>query len=642
MSLSPPRRQVSSMSNTSSTYSSQTQQSSTSHQSTASHQSSASHQSATSQASQSSVIVNKSSEPPDIQSSVLQYIQGENEFDANEIFQQRQFITNFDKDIPKKKTSIFFDDDFEYKDDEYDDDDDDDDIPPSPPRSPPREIDPDKLYGLYDFSGPDPSHCSLSRDEPVYLINDQDNYWWLIRKLSKQERIQLTRERILNNSEEFLSDDDDYMMSDEEDGKIGFVPAECLETYGERLARLNCFKNEELEKSSKDLIESSNPSSSDNVLGLPVNFQKTPDTTILRSGSILRDGTKLQINKSVTFEDLGVLELNEDSENDIEEEFPSHYNIPEIEEIHNEIHAQDDDKRSEILSDVYPVEAPLIINKRKLSSPETPQSDYQTPIMQSYEFNERSSHSPESPESQNFKTPKEAESPEEVSVDKESPEEVSSNYQTPKETHDNYDYSDYTDEYFDDKEVIRTPNSERLRRSEILNRLNQVTSDIQNELDEFGYEDFNYELAYDKNHEPSDIEVGRGYGKEEAEEDFAPGFRNNSVFSNFDTSSQEEDNQKTRSNSDHVVTFDSGVASIHSVNSFSNSGPSVRMMSPGFLSSTVVSPNVSVNSSPVHNKETTSPKDERRKSKPVHDMFVPILGKFDELAEKLAEIDEML
>ena len=37
--------------------------------------------------------------------------------------------------------------------------------------------------------------------------------------------------------------------SDEEDGKIGFVPAECLETHGERLARLNCFKMKNWKKS---------------------------------------------------------------------------------------------------------------------------------------------------------------------------------------------------------------------------------------------------------------------------------------------------------------------------------------------------------------------------------------------------------
>ena len=37
----------------------------------------------------------------------------------------------------------------------------------------------------------------------------------------------------------------------------------------------------------------------------------------------------------------------------------------------------------------------------------------------------------------------------------------------------------------------------------------------------------------------------------------------------------------------------------------------------------------------------TSTRD-KRKSKPVHDMFIPILGKFDELAEKLAELEGML
>ena len=90
------------------------------------------------------------------------------------------------------------------------------------------------MYGLYDFSGPDPSHCTLLVDEPVYLINDEDNYWWLIRKLTKLERLK----RMRLNGQEFQID----IESDEEDGKIGFVPAECLETHGERLARLNCFK----------------------------------------------------------------------------------------------------------------------------------------------------------------------------------------------------------------------------------------------------------------------------------------------------------------------------------------------------------------------------------------------------------------
>ncbi|QPG73462.1 hypothetical protein FOA43_000773 [Brettanomyces nanus] len=91
-----------------------------------------------------------------------------------------------------------------------------DGILPSSPASPPRELDPSKMYALYDFNGPDPSHIELLKDDSVELLNDSDSYWWLVRRL--------------NN------------------GKVGFAPAEILETYGERLARLNCWKNEILEK----------------------------------------------------------------------------------------------------------------------------------------------------------------------------------------------------------------------------------------------------------------------------------------------------------------------------------------------------------------------------------------------------------
>ena len=95
--------------------------------------------------------------------------------------------------------------------DEDEDEDEDDLIPPPPP---PKELDPDKLYALYPFQGPDPSHCNLQQDEACFLLNDQDGYWWLVKRCS--------------------------------DGKIGFAPAEILETFPERLARLNCWKNEQM------------------------------------------------------------------------------------------------------------------------------------------------------------------------------------------------------------------------------------------------------------------------------------------------------------------------------------------------------------------------------------------------------------
>ncbi|SCW00220.1 LAFE_0B12090g1_1 [Lachancea fermentati] len=94
---------------------------------------------------------------------------------------------------------------------EQNEDDDEDDYQPLPP---PQEMDPDKLYALYPFQGPDPSHCQLYQDQSCILLNDQDSYWWLIKRC--------------------------------DDGRIGFAPAELLETFPERLARLNCWKNENM------------------------------------------------------------------------------------------------------------------------------------------------------------------------------------------------------------------------------------------------------------------------------------------------------------------------------------------------------------------------------------------------------------
>ena len=89
------------------------------------------------------------------------------------------------------------------------------------PLPPPTELDPEKLYALYPFNGPDASHCQLEQDEPCILLNDQDVYWWLVKRCR--------------------------------DNKIGFAPAEILETFPERLARLNCWKNENMSSSSRDL-----------------------------------------------------------------------------------------------------------------------------------------------------------------------------------------------------------------------------------------------------------------------------------------------------------------------------------------------------------------------------------------------------
>lgn len=128
-----------------------------------------------------------------------------------------------------------------------------DDFLPSPPSSPPRELDPSKLYALYDFNGPDSSHIELLKDDSVELLNDTDSYWWLVRRMR--------------------------------DGRVGFAPAEILETYKERLARLNCWKNEVLERGK----EQSHLSREDLKL-----FEYTPLTSASEIGDVGKTGMAAQ------------------------------------------------------------------------------------------------------------------------------------------------------------------------------------------------------------------------------------------------------------------------------------------------------------------------------------------------------------
>ncbi|KAH3682474.1 hypothetical protein WICPIJ_006567 [Wickerhamomyces pijperi] len=113
------------------------------------------------------------------------------------------------------------------------------DFPALPP--PPTSLTPGKHYALYPFKGTDPSHCSMNQDDEVELLNDQDSYWWLVRNQGSASASAST-----SSGEKKTTDNQDDSSSYA--GKIGFVPVDCLEDYCERLARLNCWKNEETEK----------------------------------------------------------------------------------------------------------------------------------------------------------------------------------------------------------------------------------------------------------------------------------------------------------------------------------------------------------------------------------------------------------
>ncbi|CAH2355415.1 bud site selection protein 14 [[Candida] railenensis] len=476
-------------------------------------------------------------------------------------------------------------------------DEDDDFIPPSPPRSPPREIDPDKLYGLYDFSGPDPSHCTLSRDEPVYLLNDEDNYWWLIQKLTKQEKVN--------------------EVSDDEDGKIGFVPAECLETYGERLARLNCFKNEELEKQ-----ENSNED----------------EVQII-------SGTKL---KSVTFEQIGDVSvekvvINVDSEDEGSIEGSSKSDIRQkntpAQVFPHEIFSIPagslglappivEKQGSEVLSDIFP-EVPLVVAKNSKksnatakatdvnannipreslqdvesspfsyktitpnSTPTIQQSQYMSsipqlapPQMKSNDMDSIGSYSPDTP-------PGQQDSP---------------NYSSPRESNENGGSS------------VRA-----IRRSVILERLNQVTSDIQesfNIQDDLNYSDME-KIMFGIESSRDDLSIYASNGGDQLSQ------RESSEISLARISSSNNDGNNNEKINDNIDDNSRQIPSDYNKNRQSSDldDDCVGTSNDTFTPST----------------STASLVEKGTKEKSIHDMFVPILGKFDELAERLEELNGIL
>lgn len=633
----------------------------------------------------SSVIVDKNHSgigKQNIQSSVLQYIKAnENEFSPNELYKERQhkFLTKFGKsynddstltkinhmhasaisgnelsedenrgkvdgDIHDYECNDVHDHeiDYDYDDDDEDDtyvegeqeesdgifykDDDEDLMLPESPRLPPREIDPGKLYGLYDFSGPDPLHCTLTRDEPVYLINDQDNYWWLIKKLSKDERKEVCRSRKENNT---FDNEDPFV--DYEYGKIGFVPAECLETYGERLARLNCFKNEELERGSKENL---NETSADGEYHTPrakgecrtMNFsqESIPITGLVRCNT--------RTNKSVTFEDLGILDLYEDDDDNGDNEengFCRHYlNISHDELQTLPVPQNDEDKTSEVLSDVYPSEMPLFVNKnndkgvsKKSITPQEPEEELGTnennPIIIEVNDDDDDDVIFRNPYSEFTKPPSlHLGQPDNLSIGSYSPDTPPSAQQ-----------STFPDREPHGKEPLEGTNSS-IKRSFVLDSLNSYTSGSQetslNDQDSYN-EQANFLQGFETSRSNSSVR----YDDESVEvydlDEYEAHVHDKAPTDKFSDAKKDDDDD---GNDDFY--YDD----FYYFNGNENDDDSeVDVTFTPFTSTNSLS-----NGLTLSNSELT----EKRKSKPVHDMFVPVLGKFDLLAEKLSRLDDLI
>lgn len=72
-------------------------------------------------------------------------------------------------------------------------------------------IDFDLVYSLHNFAATVEGQASVVKGDSLFLMDDSNSYWWLVRVLTTQE--------------------------------VGYIPAENIETPFERLARLNKHRN---------------------------------------------------------------------------------------------------------------------------------------------------------------------------------------------------------------------------------------------------------------------------------------------------------------------------------------------------------------------------------------------------------------
>lgn len=75
-------------------------------------------------------------------------------------------------------------------------------------------IDFDMVYALHSFAATVEGQANVVKGDSLYLMDDTNSYWWLVRVLKTQE--------------------------------VGYMPAENIETPFERLARLNTHRNIEV------------------------------------------------------------------------------------------------------------------------------------------------------------------------------------------------------------------------------------------------------------------------------------------------------------------------------------------------------------------------------------------------------------
>ncbi|GJJ07842.1 hypothetical protein Clacol_002047 [Clathrus columnatus] len=97
-------------------------------------------------------------------------------------------------------------------------------------------IDFDLVYSLHNFAATVEGQASVVKGDSLFLMDDSNSYWWLVRVLTTQE--------------------------------VGYIPAENIETPFERLARLNKHRNVDLAFATQEELQENAQTSRDRIQGI--------------------------------------------------------------------------------------------------------------------------------------------------------------------------------------------------------------------------------------------------------------------------------------------------------------------------------------------------------------------------------------
>lgn len=125
-------------------------------------------------------------------------------------------------------------------------------------------IDFDLVYSLHNFAATVEGQASVVKGDSLFLMDDSNSYWWLVRVLTTQE--------------------------------VGYIPAENIETPFERLARLNKHRNVDLASATQEELQENVQTSRDRIRGIRAGNSGSPLNPLPHRKSVIFTNTSQVFN----------------------------------------------------------------------------------------------------------------------------------------------------------------------------------------------------------------------------------------------------------------------------------------------------------------------------------------------------------